>query len=135
MKEVVLPSGAVLKIGHIPFDLCNSLKKAVIKEVRSIPMVSQRQLMDLYKEYLCAVLASHEVEHCLWECMKKCIYNNGRGDLKIDKDSFESEQGRTDFTDIQVEVGKDCLLPFGQGLWRALQLMLAQGVENIPQSK
>lgn len=133
MKEITLPSGSVLKIGHIPFDLSNSLKKAVIKEVRSIPMVSNRQLMDLYKEYLCAVIASEEVERCLWECMKRCIYNNGRGDLKIDKDSFETPEGRIDFTDIQIEVGQDCLLPFGPALWRVLQRMLAQGADGIPQ--
>lgn len=135
MKEVVLQSGSVLRIGDIPFDTANNLKKAVMRQIQGIPIQSSKQLIDLYKDYLCAAFASNEVETCLWECMKRCTYNNGSGNLKIEKTSFESQVGREDFTEIQIEVGQESLLPFSKPLFAALQRMLATGAENFPASK
>lgn len=133
MKEVLLSSGAVLKIGNIPFEDANNLKKAVMRELKSISVLSTRQLMDLYKDYLCTALASEDVERCLWECMKRCIYNRGSGDLKIDKETFQPSESRIDFTEVQMEVAVDCLTPFGKSLFAALQRMLEMGAVGIPQ--
>jgi hypothetical protein len=133
LKEVQLSSGAILKIGSIPFEDANNLKKAIMRELKGISVISTRQLMDLYKDYLCTALASEDVERCLWECMKRCIYNRGAGDLKIDKESFQHPDARIDFTEVQMEVAVDCLTPFGKSLLHALQRMLALGAVNIPQ--
>jgi hypothetical protein len=131
MKEIILSSGALLKIGDIPFETSNNLKKALMREIKGIKVESSKQMIDLYKDYLCAAFSSEDVERCLWECMKRCLYNG----LKIDKDTFESSQARIDFTDVQIEVGIDCLIPFSKPLFAGLQRMLAIGGENIPVSK
>lgn len=130
MKDVTLPSGALLQIGTVPFDATNNLKKAVMKEVKAIPMTSTKILIDLSKDYVCGILGSDEVEKCLWECMKRCLYNG----MKIDKATFESEEARSDFTDVQMEVGQHCLLPFGKSLMLLLQLTLVQMRKNIQAS-
>lgn len=133
MKEVELPSGAVLKLGTIPFDEANNLKKAVMREIKGIAIKNSKETMDLYKDYLCAAFASEEVEKALWECMKRCIYNSGSGDLKIDKDSFQSAKSREDYTTIQTEVGIEALTPFGKSLWQLLLRMLAFTEGATPQ--
>lgn len=125
MTEVTLPSGAVLKIGMIPFDASNNLKKAVLKEMQGIQIHSTRQIMDMCKDYLCLSFASEPVETCLWECMKRCTYNNGNGDMKIEKSTFENPIALGDFTHIQMEIALACLIPFGKGLFAVLQRMLA----------
>lgn len=133
MKEITLASGALLKIGEISFDEANNLKKAVMRELKGISIISTRQLLDLYKDYLCTALASEDVEKCLWECMKRCTYDRGSGDLKIDKDSFRPLDSRIDFTQIQMEVAMDCLTPFGKALFATLQRMLEMGAVNFQQ--
>lgn len=126
MREISLSSGAVLKIGSIPFDTANTLKKVIIRDLKSIPIDSQKQVIDICKDYLCLAFGSEEVEKCLWECMKRCTYNAGAGDLKIDKETFMSLESRKDFTEIQFEVGKEALMPFLPGLFAVLQVLLAQ---------
>ena len=132
MKEVTLPSGAVLKIGKIPFDAANNLKKAVVGIIQGISFEKGREALDLYKEHLCGLFSNEEVEAKLWICMERCTYNSGNGDLKITKATFESEEARGDFTEVQMEVGLACLTPFGKGLYALLQRMLAMG-ESVSQ--
>jgi hypothetical protein len=133
MKEVQLPSGAVLKIGTIPFEDANNLKKAVMREIKGVPIKNSKETMDLYKDYLCSAFGSEEVEKALWECMKRCIYNSGLGDLKIDLSTFQNVQAREDFTTVQVEVGIESLAPFGKSLWQLLLRMVAFTEGAIPQ--
>lgn len=132
MKEISLPSGAILNIGDVPFEASNNLKKVVMKEFKGIEINSAQQLIELCKDYICTVFSSESVEACLWECMKRCTYNN----LKIDKNTFESIEARQDFTDVQWEVGQECLLPFGKSLLVVLQRVLAlAGGAITPESK
>jgi hypothetical protein len=131
MKEITLPSGAILKIGNIPFDDSNNLKKAVMREMKLISMDQHRNLLDMYKDILCASFSSEEVEKCLWLCMNRCLYN----DLKIEKKTFDPKSAREDFTDVQMEVAVECLTPFTNALWQLLQRMLAMGAGSIQESK
>lgn len=121
MKEVTLPSGAILKIGRVPFDAANNLKKSVVGIMKSIPFVKEREALDLYKEHLCAIFSNEEIEQKLWVCMERCTYN----DFKITKQTFDPDEARADFTDVQVEVGIACLAPFGNALWQLLQRVLS----------
>jgi hypothetical protein len=125
MQEVELPSGAILKIGDIPLKAANDLKKAVMKELKSIPLESTKQLIDLYKDYICSLFSSDEIEKCLWVCMKRCLLNTGSGDFKIEETTFEPSELRTDFTKVQFEVAIAVLKPFGPALLAVLQQMLA----------
>lgn len=132
MKEVKLPSGAVLKIGIVPFDACNELKKAVMQEVKGISIARVKDVMDVSKDYICTVFGSDAVEMKLWECMKRCTYNSGKGDLKLDKDTFEAIEARQDFTEVQIEVGMECLGPFGKSLYAVLLHLLDQAAQSSP---
>lgn len=133
MKEIKLESGATLGIGIIPFETSNQLKKVMMRRVKSIPVNSSRQILDLSKDYLCVLLGEDDVEAALWECMKRCTYDLGAGALKIEKNTFEAVEARSDFTQIQIEVGKEALQPFTKGLFVALQAILAKVTESIPQ--
>lgn len=133
MKEIPLPSGAVLKISTIPFEAANNLKKVVMRDMKHLSLDSSKQVLDLCKDYLCLAFGSDEVEKCLWECMKKCIYNSGSGDFKIDSQTFESVKAREDFTEVQFQVGSEALLPFSKGLFAVLQNLLGRVTANIPQ--
>jgi hypothetical protein len=132
MKEVKLPSGSVLKIGNIPFELANNLKKVVLKELNHLNVKTDIQVMELCKNYICMTFSSDEVEKCLWECFKKCSYDCGKGELKIDKDSFESAQAREDFTAIQIAVAEECLFPFLKSLYALSLRLLALVSTNTP---
>lgn len=128
MKEIKCPSGAILKMGVIPFEDANRLKKVLAREIKGIKITSLQEIVEVCKNYLCAGISSDEVENCLWDCFKRCTYNN----LKIDKQTFESVEARYDFTDIQLAVAEECLLPFGKSLSVALQRLLAMMTENSP---
>lgn len=127
-----LPSGAVLKIGAIPFKASNTLKKEVMKQVMAIDMKGKDKL-GIGKDVLCSVLSSDEVEKALWECMGRCIYSDGRGDLKIDEGTFEPVESRVDFTECQMEVAQECLLPFGKSLYAVLEQISSLALANTPQ--
>lgn len=131
MDEIELPSGAVLKIGDIPMKAANELKKAVMREVKNIPLQSTKQVIDLYKDYLCTLFSSDDIEKCLWVCMKRCLYN----EFKIEESTFEPVAARDDFTKVQFEVAMAVLRPFGPALLAVLQQMLATEGGNFLASK
>lgn len=131
MREVNLESGAVLKVGAIPFDAANNLKKAVMKELTLIPVSSQQHVMEVYKNYFCQVFSSDEAEKWLWQCLARCTYNG----LKIDKATFEPEEARADFSLVQMEVGVLALGPFLKPLWQRFQLLLAAATGDSQPSK
>lgn len=133
MKEVRLPSGAVLKIGSIPFDPSNELKKAVMVKVLQIPITSKNEVLNVSKDMLCLLLSDERVEQCLWKCMERCLYSDSRGELKIDKGTFEPFDCRQDFIDVQAAVAEECLMPFSKGLFALLQRVLALVGETSPQ--
>lgn len=112
MKEVSLPSGAVLKITPAPFSDAKELYQAVAREVRTVHLNNKMEMAEVYKDIFCAGITSREVEACLWKCFQKCLYN----DLKIGKDTFEPVQAREDYTMICMEVAKENIHPFVKSL-------------------
>lgn len=130
MKEVKLPSGAILKMGVNPFEVSRTLYQAVLDEMKSLPFHSQEEIGNLYKNMLCAGFASKKIEAALWECFKKCQYCDGRGELKIDKDTFEPLEARFDYIDVCMEVAKENIGPFGKGLYAQYQILLEMMLPN-----
>lgn len=116
MKEVKLPSGAVLKISTIPWADAKALYKAVVKELRGIELRADMDMANVYKDVFCAGFASSEVEARLEDCFKRCIYNAGNGDFKIDEKTFEPEKARQDYILVCIEVMKEVLGPFVKSL-------------------
>lgn len=117
MREVKLPSGAVLKITPAPFSTSKALYQAVLRELRAIHLDSKVEMSSLLKDVFCAGFSSAEVETALWECMARCTYNSGKGDLKIDADTFEPLPCRDDYVKVCAEVAKDNVLPFVKSLY------------------
>lgn len=129
MREVKLPSGAVLKIGVAPFETSRSLYQVVLEEAKAILVTTKLEMASVYKDLFCIGFSSKKIENALWECLKYCTYNNGKtGELKIDKDTFEPISAREDYLNVCIEVAKDNIAPFVKSLYaeyeQALQMIL-----------
>lgn len=116
MKEIKLPSGATLKISVIPFAAAKALYQAILEEARSVKFDASTDMASVIKELVCVGFSSKKVEVTLWECMKRCLYNSGNGDLKIDDSTFEPATARQDYSLICLEVIMECISPFMKGL-------------------
>lgn len=112
MREVKLPSGAVLKITPAPFAVSKALYQALLRELKGVTMGFEIT-QNVFKDLFCAGFSSSEVETCLWECLKRCLYN----DLKIDDQTFEPVERREDYLKVCVEVTRDNVFPFAKVLY------------------
>lgn len=117
MREVRCPSGAILKVNSAPFQIAKGLYQAVLKEARSISVADGVQMASFVKDFICAGFSSMEVERALWECMKRCTYNSGAGDLKIEESTFEPIESRNDYIFVCVEVAQENINPFVKSLY------------------
>jgi hypothetical protein len=112
LPEITLPSGAILKISKIPFADAMAVNEAVIEELKSVSIKSDRERGELYKDLFCVGFSSQRIKSCLWKCFSRCTYNSGKGELRIDKDTFEPEDARQDYAEVCMEVAKAAVLPF-----------------------
>ena len=117
MKEIKLPSGAILKLGVSPFGVSRALFQAVLEEVKDLKIASSDEMAAVYKDIFCIGLSSKKIEACLWECFKKVLYCDKRGDLKIDQDTFEPVSARGDYLAVCIAVAKENIDPFVKGLY------------------
>lgn len=124
MREVKLPSGAVLEVSPSPFAVSKALYQALLKEARGLNISTKAELQSVYKEIFCAGFSSPEIEECLWECFSRCIYRDKRGALKIDADTFEPVEARDDYMKVCLEVAKENVLPFAKSLYAEYLQML-----------
>lgn len=116
MKELVCPSGAVLKLSAAPFANARDLWKAMLSEGKFIELTKESDILNVCKDLFCASFSSPIIEEALWKCLQRCIYNSGKGDLKIDQTSFEDEKCREDYTFVCMEVIKENISPFLKNL-------------------
>lgn len=126
MTDIPLPSGAVLKIGLVPFSDAMALNEAIAEELTKIAIDSETEMASVYKDLFFIGISSPKIKSALWKCMGKCIYNSGKGDLKIDKDSFEPEEARQDYLTVCTEVGKRVIGPFVKSHSAVFFLILEQ---------
>lgn len=115
-KEVKLPTGATLKITLAPFADSKALYQAVLEEAKAIQVSAFTDMSSVIKDSICIGLSSKKIEACLHECLKRCTYNSGSGDFKVDKDTFEPEKNRDDYIAVCIEVAKANILPFVKSL-------------------
>lgn len=119
MREVTLPSGAILKVNPAPFTDAKSLYKAILAEAKDIKIDSKTELASIFKDIFCSSFASDVVESKLWPCMRRCLYN----DLKVEESTFEPEKSREDFTQVCMEVAKENVSPFLKNLYAAYSML------------
>ena len=113
IREVELPSGAKLVIQLAPWAESKALWQAMAAELRDVQMSSDMEITAWLKDVMCAVIASASVEAALEKCLRRCRYN----DMRIDKDTFEPADRRSDYMKVCVEVAKDNVGPFMKNLF------------------
>lgn len=133
MREVVLPSGAVLKITVAPFADSKRLCQAVLRQASAIQLADKLDIAYFLKDVFCLSFSSPEIEAALWECFKRCTYNSGDADAKISSDTFEDVKARDDYMVVCIEVAKDNIFPFMKSLYAQFSTVvgLAEGLSNL----
>lgn len=117
MKEIDLPSGAKLKIDMATFTASRALYQSFLEEMRGMKWNPSDEIdVNLFKDLFCSALSSKKVEACLWECMKKALYN----DLRITLDTFEPVEAREDYLRVCLEVAHYNVGPFMKNLFAEL---------------
>lgn len=121
LREIELPSGAVLKVSPAPFAVARSLYQAVLKEMRGIQFSTDSETSAFIKDLFCSTFSSKEIEKILDECMKRCLYN----DSKIDADTFEAMENREDYVKVSAAVAMENILPFMKSLFAEFSTAIA----------
>lgn len=121
MKEVTLPSGAILKLNLAPFADAKALYQAVFEEMRGLD-IDPDKAEKLLKDLFCVGLSSKKIEKCLQKCLERVLYNG----LKITDELFEDEAARGDYIPMCTEVAKENLLPFMKSLFVGFHQVLDQ---------
>lgn len=132
MKEIKLQSGAVLKITLSPFAESKALYQAILEEFKPIQISSTSDMAELFKNMVCVGFSSKKIDSCLETCFKRCTYDSGKGDLKIDKDTFEPEENREDYIQVVLCVVKENITPFLKSLFAEYQQFMLN-IQSVPQ--
>lgn len=131
LKEIKLPSGAVLRIHPAKFDESKELYQSVLEEAKGLVISSKTEMAGVYKDLFCIGFSSKKIESALWKCFPYCTYESGKGALKIDSDTFEPIEARNDYLTVCMEVAKENILPFAKSLY-AEYAGVIQTILNTP---
>lgn len=131
MKEVQLPSGAILKITVAPFKDSKALYQAVVEELKAIKIDATVEMnpainITFYRDLLCTLLPSKKIEAALWECMKRSLYNDNR----MSEATFEPVETRDDYLYACFEVAKENILPFMKSLYAEYAPLLGKAASS-----
>lgn len=125
MREVTLPSGAVLKVQPAPFAEAKTLYQAILAELRGVPVSVTMDMAGLFKDLFCTSFASSRIEAAIKPCLARCLYNFGQGDLKVTDDCFEAVDRRQDYIIVLKEVAQDNTAPFVSSLFADYKTFLS----------
>jgi hypothetical protein len=111
IREVILPSGAVLKINPAPYSPAKQLFVACMKEIKAVDLgndINADLGLNLIKDLFCSAISSPEIEKAMIPCLKAALYN----ELPISDKTFEPVEARQDYFQVMYEVAKENVLPF-----------------------
>lgn len=117
MKEVKLRSGNALKISEVPFAEAKALNQVLMREIRGVKFSGKEEFGELMKNLFAIGLSSPAIDQELWNVFKRVQYCDKRGELKIDKDTFESAEARADYVEVCRAVIEEVCGPFLNGLY------------------
>lgn len=117
MKEVKLPSGAILGVTVGSFSESEALFNAFLEEVKHVKFANDDSMINLSKELFCAVLPSQKIKKALAPCMKRVTVDSGNGPLRVDDSTFESQEMRADYIPSVIEVMAENISPFLKSLF------------------
>ena len=147
MKNVPLASGATLGFQMARFDVGMNLFNVTFKEMIGVPFGSQGADFDFaelfkmdvgqLKDLVLKVITSDKVQEAIWKCMETCTYQslNDQVGLKINRNTFESEEARGDFFLVAWEVATLNLFPFFKNLKSLFSTPSKGVVGNVPKSE
>jgi hypothetical protein len=128
MKEISLPSGAVLKIQLAPFADSKRLLNALLEEAGALELDLESDInFSLIKNIVCKAFPSDKIDKALAECMKRCLYD----DTRITSTTFEPEDARQDYMVVCFEVAKANVMPFMKSLAQKLSKAMEALVGTI----
>jgi hypothetical protein len=127
LKEITLPSGAILQITPAPFADAKALYQAMMAEARGVELQSRAQFMDIAKNLICIGFSSRAIDAALTKCMARCTYNTHR----IDEKTFEPLEARQDYTMVCMEVLEETIRPFSKNLSAVFSRLLSTIGENL----
>lgn len=114
MKEVSLPSGAVLKVTAAPFKDSKALYQACLEELKDLNLDPKQEIdANFFKGLFCVGFSSKKIESALYKCFERCTYNGSR---IVDDSIFESVEARDDYFTVCFEVAKENIMPFTKSL-------------------
>lgn len=114
MREVRLPSGAMLKVDPAPFPDSRALYQALLEEGKGLRLDMNAEVDgNLYKDIFCVGFSSKKIESAIFKCMQRCLYN----DLKMTDETFEPEAAREDYFTVLFEVVQENIRPFTKSLY------------------
>ena len=113
MREVRLPSGALLIVNSAPFADSKALYQALLSETKNVSFSAKSDMGEMLKNFFCAGFSSPLVDRALSRCMERCTVEGS----KIDGDTFEAVERRQDYTIVCAEVAKENVGPFLKSLF------------------
>ncbi len=128
MKEITLPSGAILKIQPAPFAEAKNLYQSILEEMAKIRYEAPIFSFNFFKEVMCVLFSSKKVELFLEKCLKRCLYN----EFKIDQTTFEKQETWQDYIEVCHEVAKENIDPFMESLCALLNTYHAKATKSDP---
>lgn len=115
--EKKLPSGATLKFNLAPFADAKDLYQVVAAEIKDVPFKKEMDTIEVYKSLALIALSSKKIEEAIWKCLERARYN----EVKVNKNTFESEEARQDYLEVLLEVAKENIAPFMKSLYAEYQ--------------
>jgi hypothetical protein len=116
-KEFKLRSGnAVLRVNNVPFDEAEALFNALMAESKGLKFI-KGEMAEVFKDLFAIGFSSPAVKKELWNVFRRCQYCDKRGELKIDKDTFEPTEARADYVEVCMLVVQETCGPFLNGLY------------------
>jgi len=134
MQEHKLPSGAILKIHHTPFEVSLGLNEVILAELKNFVVSSDIEMGQYYKDLLCVGFSSPAIKASLWKCFEHCTYNSGKGEFRIDKSTFDPIEARQDYAEVCILVAKYNIDPFVKAHSAKFSAVLEM-LKSSPESK
>jgi hypothetical protein len=128
MKEVTLPTGAILGLQMADFEDGTALYQTLCSELVGVQMPVSIQGQDIQslagmninelKDGLLKMLGSPKIYAAIWKCMMVCTYTpaNSSSPVRITKNTFQEASTRKDFLPVAWEVLSFNVGPFFESL-------------------
>jgi hypothetical protein len=149
MITYTAPSGAKVEITISDYSTALDLFKAVLKAASEGGIASKlpkdfdpkdfgkKDLREIggFFDAIVNVIRSKEVDDLLFKCFERCTYDDGKGEQKITRATFEPVEHRGDFLFVAFEVGRENIRPFLSQLSFALKGIFPGEKTNSRKSK